>query len=422
MLRLVELHVRKYRDLVDGGPLRFGPGPVFLLGPNGSGKTTLLELIGMILRDDLSPLFEEDGAVELSWVLEAEGEGEVPTTRLEMQLSIDAAVKTSTEERTARRVRRGWKLSGVLPARSQNEQTIRFTQDSGFNFVVRLTPNSPPRRVDTGGETDLWLWEIDAIINALLSEPNQVVDKGFSPVSKIVSNHVLGHPQRLDEACLQFDKIVGNHEDSIEIEEQGEGGEASHDLPAWVPLPTVNSARSSTDHPDLTLLTHLLGAESVEFRPRLVSDDGRGRRRWRGFDIYVHWDGGAIHHHSELSFGQKRLIALIWRMGVGVSLPLLTDEMTNGLHAGWVQAIINHLGPRQGFHAVQNPLLLDRYGPGEQAEDIAGRFVLCTVETGERGRQWRWRSPTPEECERLWERFSTRYQPLSDVLLSEGLW
>jgi hypothetical protein len=88
-----------------------------------------------------------------------------------------------------------------------------------------------------------------------------------------------------------------------------------------------------------------------------------------------------MHHHSELSFGQKRLIALIWRMGVGVNLPLLTDEMTNGLHAGWVQAIIDHLGPRQGFHAVQNPLLLDRYGPGEGPEEIAGRFVICTVET-----------------------------------------
>ncbi|MBK7759014.1 MAG: AAA family ATPase, partial [Deltaproteobacteria bacterium] len=82
MLRLVELHVRKFRDLVDGGPLRFGPGPVFLLGPNGSGKTTLLELIGVLLGDDLGPLFKEEDAVELSWVLEAEGEGETPATRL----------------------------------------------------------------------------------------------------------------------------------------------------------------------------------------------------------------------------------------------------------------------------------------------------------------------------------------------------
>ena len=78
MLRLVELHVRKFRDLVDGGPLRFGPGPVFLLGPNGSGKTTLLELIGVLLGDDLGPLFKEEDAVELSWVLEAEGAGETP--------------------------------------------------------------------------------------------------------------------------------------------------------------------------------------------------------------------------------------------------------------------------------------------------------------------------------------------------------
>jgi hypothetical protein len=134
------------------------------------------------------------------------------------------------------------------------------------------------------------------------------------------------------------------------------------------------------------------------------------------------WGGGALHHHSELSFGQRRLIALIWRMGVGVNLPLLTDEMTNGLHAGWVQAIIDHLGPRQGFHAVQNPLLLDRYGPGEGPEEIAGRFVICTVEPGERGRQWRWRSPTSVECERLWAAYIAGYQHLSELLISEGLW
>jgi energy-coupling factor transporter ATP-binding protein EcfA2 len=427
MLRLVELHVRKYRDLIDGGPLRFGPGPVFLLGPNGSGKTTLLELIGVLLGDDLGPLFREEDAVELSWVLEAEGEGETPATRLELSLSVDAVVRsTTTDARTAKRARRGWKISGVLPARGADERSIDFWQDStgAQLFTLASGKSLVVDRVELGVNEPGWLFELAlAISDAETVRGNDV--RGSDRIELVEEQLDPGSPSRLDEALMQFVQIVGNDEDSIEIvapDEHSEQGSASHDLPAWVPWPTETNRIQTTDHPDLQLLTRLLGAERVELRPRLLSDDGRGRRRWRGFDIYVHWGGGALHHHSELSFGQKRLIALIWRIGVGVNLPLLTDELTNGLHAGWVRAIIDHLGPRQGFHALQNPLLLDRYGPGEGPEEIAGRFVICSVEPGERGRQWRWRSPTSEECERLWAAYTAGYQQLSELLISEGLW
>ena len=427
MLRLVELHVRKYRDLVEAEPLRFGPGPVFLLGPNGSGKTTLLELVGVLLRGDLGPLFKEEEAVELSWVLEAEAKG--VTTRLELTLEIEPLTHFGSDERAARRTRRRWRASGVLPARSAEEQPILFshTVDEAPEFWLKsgemLHVDDPTKR---GADYEFWLLEL-ALDLASVEDARGKEVIGADRIENVDDLMDPGNPVRFDEALSCFGQIVGDHNDTIELEERDEKEnwpndvEQSHDIPEWVRLPNALDTQTS-EHADNSLLNRLLGAERVEFSPRLISVNGRGHRRWRGFDIYVHWDGGAIHHHSELSFGQKRLIALIWRMGVGVSLPLLTDEMTNGLHAGWVQAIINHLGPRQGFHAVQNPLLLDRYGPGESAADVAGRFVLCTVETGERGRQWRWRSPTPEECERLWERFSTRYQPLSDVLLSEGLW
>ena len=423
MLRLVELHVRKYRDLVDGGPLRFGPGPVFLLGPNGSGKTTLLELIGVLLGDDLGPLFKEEDAVELSWVLEAEGAGETPTTRLELSLSVDAVSRTSTDDRTAKRTRRGWRASGVLPARSESEQTITFRQDeSGAQHFDNTRKKlfiaaEFTREANERG----WLFDLALACSMFETELGEArrVSERLLPFDRQLYTESL---RRLDEAHAQFDLIVGSREQAVEIEEQDERVKFSHDLPDWVYLPADDNITQRDDHPDLILLARLLGADRVTLRARLVSDDGRGRRRWRGFDLYVHWGGGAKHHHSQLSFGQKRLIALIWQIGLNPELPLLTDEMTNGLHAGWVQAIIDHIGPRQGFHAVQNPLLLDRYGPGEGPEEIAGRFVLCTVETGERGRQWRWRSPTPVECERLWRAYLAGFQHLSELLISEGLW
>ncbi|MCK6514212.1 ATP-binding protein [Myxococcota bacterium] len=427
MLRLVELHVRKYRDLVDGGPLRFGPGPVFLLGPNGSGKTTLLELIGVLLQSDLRPLFREEQAVELSWVLEAEAEG--VTTRLELTLEIEPLTHSGSDERAARRTKRKWRATGVLHARSAEEQPILFshTVDEAPEFRLksgeRLHVDDPTK---VGADHKFWLLEL-AMDLASVEDARGDEVIGADRIENVDDLMDPEFPVRFDEALSCFGQIVGDHNDTIEMEERDKKEnwpndiEQSHDIPDWVRLPNALDTQT-TEHTDSSLLNRLLGAERVEFSPRLISVNSRGHRRWRGFDIYVHWDGGAIHHHSQLSFGQKRLIALIWRVGVGVNLPLLTDELTNGLHAGWVQAIIDHLGPRQGFHAVQNPLLLDRYGPGEGPEEIAGRFVICTVETAERGRQWRWRSPTTVECERLWQAYIAGFQHLSELLISEGLW
>jgi hypothetical protein len=384
-----------------------------------------LELLGVLLGDDLGPLFKEEDAVELSWVLEAEGEGETPTTRLELSLSVDAAVRaTTTDARTAKRERRGWKIHGVLPARRENEQTIQFMQGSQAAAQFKLATGAILLVEGSGIEPSEKGWLFETFGVESITTTTDGIEVEVEIYDRLVPFNVrifVERVVRFDEANTQFDTLVGNHDDSIVIQEQGNHVEVFDLLPSWVHLHPAGVIQSN-DHPDLVLLTRLPGADRVEFRPRLVSDDGRGRRRWRGFDIYVHWGGGVLHHHSQLSFGQKRLIALIWQTGVGDELPLLTDEMTNGLHAGWVQAIIDHLGPRQGFHAVQNPLLLDRYGPGESAAEVAGRFVLCTVETRKRGRRWCWRSPTPEECERLWAAYIAGYQHLSELLISEGLW
>ena len=300
MLRLVELHVRKFRDLVDGGPLRFGPGPVFLLGPNGSGKTTLLELIGVLLGDDLGPLFKEEDAVDLSWALEAEGAGETPATRLEMSLSIHAVARsTSTDARTAKRERRRWRASGVLPARSADEQTITFWQDeSGAQNFDNTRKKLFIAAEFTREANELgWLFDLALACSKLETELGETdrISERFWLFNKQLFAESL---RRFDEALVQFDLIAGSRDQAVEIEEIDEQINFSHDLPNWVLSLLLDKTIRFDDHPDLIHLSRLLGAEGVEFRPRLVSDDGRGRRRWRGFDIYVHWGAGAIHHHS----------------------------------------------------------------------------------------------------------------------------
>lgn len=442
MLRLVELHVRKYRDLVDGGPLRFGPGPVFLLGPNGSGKTTLLELIGVLLGDDLGPLFKEEDAVELSWVLEAESKHGPAPVYLSQTLSISKpiAATAATAQSMLTEIdgaqKREWKNSLQFSSqrKSTDGPTIELAHDVSpkFNSDLELasTHEWPDRATDSSFLPNLFLHL------GRVSADTPAANEQITEISEWIALflHVLAKTSRFEEALEAFQFIVGGRPDQKVASAQSfvngtpANPAALFGVPHWPralirwDLTVPIDALKTNDDPLYQMLLRLLGAERIELHPRLSSDNGRGRRVWHGFELYVHWGGGAIHHHSQLSFGQKRLIAMVWNLGYSAPVPLLTDEMTNGLHAGWVQAIIDHIGPRQGFHAVQNPLLLDRYGPGEQAEDIAGRFVICTVVTAERGRQWRWRSPTPEECERLWQAYIAGYQHLSELLISEGLW
>lgn len=439
MLRLVELHVRKYRDLVDGGPLRFGPGPVFLLGPNGSGKTTLLELIALLLMDDLRPLFEEREPVEMSWILETDSEPGQPPVYLRQILSISepaAPAAQYNETELGQLNEREWNNHIQFSSSEDgcDGPAIELRHDASPKFNPEMsfdTLNQWPDRTSEFG----YLQHLSIYMQRATPD-DAIATRRIMEIAKWMRSfiRVFVSIQRFSEALEPFQYIVGGQPDQKSAWAQSiENGTPDHPaqpfgVPRW-PLTLIRwdltvpiSDLNTNNDPLYRLLLQLLGAESIELHPKLVSDNGRGRRIWRGFDVYVHWDGGAIHHHSQLSFGQKRLLAMFWHLGYSAPVPLLTDELTNGLHAGWVRAIIDHIGPRQGFHAVQNPLLLDRYGPGENPEEIAGRFVICTVEPGERGRQWRWRSPTTVECERLWAAYNAGFQHLSELLVSEGLW
>lgn len=68
MLRLRRVHIHKYRGVLPGEELRFGPEAVFVLGRNGAGKTTFLELLTRLVAFDV-PYFmkTEAGEVDIEW-------------------------------------------------------------------------------------------------------------------------------------------------------------------------------------------------------------------------------------------------------------------------------------------------------------------------------------------------------------------
>jgi hypothetical protein len=136
---------------------------------------------------------------------------------------------------------------------------------------------------------------------------------------------------------------------------------------------------------------------------------------------FQRFDGSRI-SHERLSFGQKRLFAFLWYLAVRRNLPVVADELFNGLHHDWIKICLDRLYERQSFLATQHPYLLDHV-PVESAEGVKKSFVRCTLENDAEGHeQMVWRNFTDEEAERFFVAHQTGVQFVSEILKSEGLW
>ena len=91
-------------------------------------------------------------------------------------------------------------------------------------------------------------------------------------------------------------------------------------------------------------------------------------------------EDGAFVDDSILSYGQKRMLALLYQMRAHDG-PFVADELVNGLHHAWIDLLLEELGSRQSFVSTQSPLLLDYLErldrPGERLDGPArvARFL-----------------------------------------------
>jgi len=431
----------------------FGPGHVFVLGKNGTGKTTLLDLMAKLTSCDLSSFLEEDEPVDIEWELERTQEQQ-RTDLLRLHLTV---IPTQRHPVTPHPLfgtaedRPEWRLAGSL----LSTQIKVFRKPSDGPLVAVPWPSDlpgPEFRFHCSWDTseverppvmdDLekrQLYFDDARLEMLtwaVSRTMDYHDPGFgvgSPLLVGMGAFVSLPLVRFDEALETFLSIVGRPGGSLpiaEIEATRHGYQVRSVpfslAPRFLETPQegqdrVTDTDSDKNPDDLTArMVEILGADSIEIQPRLLKQT-KTSSTWRGFDIYVSWPGQVKHHHDQLSFGQKRLLAFLWYAELFVDVPIFTDELTNGMHAGWVRQILDLLGDRQAFHAIQNPLLLDMTGPGDESE-IPGNFIFCEAEVVDGDRAWRWRSPTAREASRLRKAWDAGFQQLSEILLSEGLW
>ena len=121
--------------------------------------------------------------------------------------------------------------------------------------------------------------------------------------------------------------------------------------------------------------------------------------------------------HTQLSYGQKRLLALLHYLECCPEV-VVADELVNGLHHRWIRRCMELMEGKQAFLTSQNPLLLDHIAL-DSAEDAQRSFILCEVEDGGR---WRWRNMTADEAQSLMSAYEVGIQHVGEILQDKGLW
>lgn len=125
---------------------------------------------------------------------------------------------------------------------------------------------------------------------------------------------------------------------------------------------------------------------------------------------------------DDWSLGQKRVFSLMWHLGATPAVPLFADELTAGLHHGWVQECLDRLEDRQLFVAAQSPLLIDLLS-FDDAQDVVRAFTVCRVATDAEGkREWMWQKPSDGRAERVYASWIQGMSFVSEVLLREQMW
>ena len=437
MVRLTSLRIDRFRNVKPGTVLHFGPTFNVLLGKNATGKSTLLDLVAAVTNDDLSAYADEDVGFDLTWSVE-EGEQQIE------QRAVRTPATTGTLPEGVRQEKEfddRWTISirsgGIETDRLEVTGTRGLWKPMGEReqaFDVRAglgTPRAGLRTLFAVSDTHAG----DAPITGAVSRIRAVF--GIFPWR--------GSIGRFDEALASMELITQSS--FVLSRERGGGGSgalgswlprqfmhAADELastdPLVVPFERLGALASSSPAPgpksgSLTQIPAILGFTSAEIHPRVMrrSQDGQSiLTNYQGFDCLFRRADGSQISHQLLSFGQKRLLSFLWYLAVRDNLPVVADELLNGLHHEWIEICFERLRERQSFLATQHPLLLDHI-PIASAEAVRTTFVRCSVEIDPDGRQHlAWRNFDEEEAERFFTAYQTGIQQVSEVLRTEGLW
>jgi energy-coupling factor transporter ATP-binding protein EcfA2 len=352
MVRLTRLRIDRFRNVKPGTELRFGPTFNVLLGKNATGKSTLLDLVAAVTNDDLSAYAKEDAGFDLTWWLE----------KAEDQIEVHAVRTPAKSGSLSERVREEKEFDDVwtMVLRSKGIEAGRLMVTGTRGSWAPVGETEEPFDVRSG------LGAGRAGMRALLAVSDKhLVETPAVAHIRAAANMLgfLGRVSRFDEALTALSVLTRS---PFELSREGSGGSGS--FSDWLPrdvITTIDEPTSSdafvVSFDKLRSLAEIparLGFSSAELRPRMLRRSQSGERvttLYHGFDCLFRRADGSQISHELLSFGQKRLVSVLWYLAVRGELPVVADELLNGLHHEWIEVCFERLRERQSFLATQHP-------------------------------------------------------------------
>ena len=429
MLRLRRLKINKFRAVKPGTELTFHDGFNVLLGRNATGKTTLLKLISMALRFDFSSIRDEDFDIEV----EAEELLEGTSNSVTMQVGTRLDDTELPVNMPGQRQRIPW-VKAIIRV---GHETYDYDEDGSDQRLFKNKTVLHTRRSFGKWGQGLLLWACLKIFEAAKASSRVAL-----PIWKSIKRGS-GRAIRPDESLDTFKEDILAADIHVFIQ-PGEiivfsgGGISSFPELVFVPASLTGQvvsrlaeapdatalAFSSSDLPFLDSFIRLCGFESARLEISLLSrfpSDDKGGSGDATFGeprfLFTRKGGKTTIRHELLSYGQKRLLSLLYYLDASPD-HLVADEMVNGLHHEWLEEIMGKIGDRQTFLSSQNPLLLD-YMEFASADDVSRSFVLCELDDLDR---LVWRNMSAEEAASFYSAYEVGIQHVGEILRTTGLW
>lgn len=441
VLYLHRLEIRHYEEFKNCPAIELSPGHNLLLGLNGAGKTSLSRLIHAVLSSDYSRI--SDRSFDVAFEIMAMHSGNHwPILMGEVTNRLLPPTAPADGERAEEPDCLGDFFSGLNRRYSLQLQVRGLGTAGASNAEYSVSDGHAVLRMQNA-EHDLGTVQPDLpLYSPLSNRPTSVAATSLSNIVYLPQGTHFIHESDVDFAKLVDEfpyKQAGGRSGALGIgfdssawfvlmvilatraREQVGSEQPFYSIPIMFERETSFVQLPSGQNTTLRPLLDALGADRISFRFKVTKEDTRAPNhsiKVRGIEIRVRFCSGLEVVDSELTFGQRRFIAMALAALTTSSAPIIIDEIDNGLHPMLAEEVMRLLEDRQSFIVSHNKLVVD-LPSFESADDLRKKIHICrrhddgtqTVE-----------QLTEEQAHEIFEKIEVGIMHPSDVLLAEGLW